>query len=142
MMQTREIALNDAGLNSAGSSAEMYSLENEYADVWVKGNAGEPLTDAEASIYKNLIRNRTNRVFWEGIAFNRLGAAQNIALANFVTFLHQNPGARSQWEKNDDVATLYRKAQYPDYEPGDFGKNIRAQLSRLDDFARESRQQQ
>jgi len=135
MKQTKEIALNEAGFNSSGSTVEMYSLENEYADIWVKGNAGEILIGSEAAVYDNLIRNRENRAFWESNAFRRLGSTRDIPLASFVMFLHQNPGARKQWEQNYKVAIAYRKAQYPDFEPTNFGTKIQAQLKRLEDMS-------
>ena len=134
MKQAKEIALNEVGLTSAGSSVEMYSLENEYADIWTKGNSGERLTDSDAAIYENLIRNRANRAFWQSRAVHRLNEGLDISLANFVTFLHRNPGARKQWEHYQEVAMIYLKAQYPDHEPGDWVPRIRAQLKRLDDL--------
>ena len=134
MKQTREIALNEAGFKSSGSTVEMYSLENEYADIWVKGNAGENLTVTEAAIYKNLIWNRENRAFWKSGVFRRLGSALDIPVAEFVMFLHQNPGARKQWKQDHEDAMAYKKAQYPNFEGSNFGSRIQAQLKRLDDM--------
>ena len=48
--------------------------------------------------------------------------------------MHLNPGARKQWEHMNEVATTYRTAQVPDYEPSEFGTKVRAQLKRIDDL--------
>jgi hypothetical protein len=134
MRLDREIGLSEIGLTSAGSKVEMFSLENEHADIWTKGNSGEHLTGADAAIYENLISNRANRAFWDRQSGLQLGRSGEIGLADFVTFLHLNPGARKQWEHLTEIAMTYRKAQYPDYEIGSFGARVREQLKRLDDL--------
>ena len=130
--QTKEIALNEAGYSSVSSNVEIHVGQNEYADIWVRGNADEDLTRIEESIYGNLLRDRTNRAFFQSNAYRRLGSDADIPTSTFIMFLHQNPGARSRWLKNNAELISNRKALFPGYEPSAWGLSVHAGLNRLD----------
>jgi len=106
--QSRELALNEAGFNVARSRLEFANAIIPHADIWLRGNAGEPLDGTEAGIYASLIHARWGIAFWESHAINKLHSAKYVGIHDFAAFLAQNPGARATWEEFNRIEQAYR----------------------------------
>lgn len=96
--QSQEIALAETAFSVMNSNIEMNNQLNEHADVWVKGSAGEELSEKEGFVFTNLIRNLNQQAFFSYSNWSRFGApSANIPIHNFAELLHHNPGAREAW---------------------------------------------
>ena len=49
--QSRELAMNEAGFNLVRSRQDFANALVPHTDIWIRGNAGEPLDRVEAEIY-------------------------------------------------------------------------------------------
>jgi hypothetical protein len=106
--QSREIALNEAGFKVARSRQEFANAIIPHADIWLRGNAGEPLDRVETEIYASLILARWAIAFWESHAINKLHDIKDVGIHDFAAFLFQNPGAQATWEASMRVEQAYR----------------------------------
>jgi hypothetical protein len=136
LVQTKEIALNEAGFNRVGSLIEMYNARFEYADIWVRGNAGDELDRLEAMIYQSLVRTSWQRAFWDNQGGRRLGGTADVPIHDFAAFLFRNPGAREIWESDTDETNRLRgrllSRQLREVEMQDI---VRADLAMLDQMS-------
>lgn len=140
MKQAQEIALSDSGMSTLSNLIESINGVNNHAGVWARGNAGAQLDDAEAIIYRNLIRVEDNRAFLTSRQFQRLGLlAAEIPVHEFASFLYQYPGARREWLAQQEIHERYRaqllsdrarRLAYP-YIAG-FADQVRSDLEKLD----------
>ena len=117
--QSRELALNEAGFNVGRSRLDFTRALIPHIDLWIRGNAGEPLDRVEAEIYASFIVARWGIAFWETQAINKLHDIKDVGIHDFAAFLSQNPGARSVWEEFNRVEQEYRDRLLD--EPGSAG---------------------
>lgn len=96
--QSRQFALNEAAVNASNARQVVHNAIIENADVWMRGNAGEPLDRVEAQIYEELVLMKWGVAFWSAFVLNDLLEVKNVAIHDFAIFLSRNPGARSVWE--------------------------------------------
>ena len=106
--QSRELAMNEAGFNVARSRQEFANAIIPRADIWVRGNTGEPLDQVEAEIYASFIKTRWAIAFWESQALNNLHDVKDVGIHDFAAFLSLNPGAQATWEAHMRVEQEYR----------------------------------
>ena len=80
---------------------------NEHPEIWSKGNAGEPLSEADRVVYVNLLDSYNDTYFFNYAQNRRLGndAGSRIALTELTYFLHENPGAYEAWEKLETMSS-------------------------------------
>ena len=100
LRQTQQVTELDSSATRAAWLMESRNAINEHPEIWLKGNAGDPLSGAEQVIYSNLIRNfHTNKGFtWR--RDQELGIrGANFAAEELAWFLYENPPARHEWEK-------------------------------------------
>jgi hypothetical protein len=106
--QSQEIAMNDAGFNVAKSHQEFANAIIPHADIWIRGNAGEPLDHVEAEIYASFIMARWATAFWGAHAMNKFHDLKDVGIHDFSAFLSQNPGAQATWEESNRAEQEYR----------------------------------
>ena len=117
--QSRELALNEAGWSFANSRHDLQNTIVQNADVWVRGNSGEPLDGVEAEIYTELILKKWDVAFWTDFALNRFTEVKDVAKHDFAAFISRNRGARSTWEAIIRIEQDYRDRLID--EPGSAG---------------------
>lgn len=106
--QSRELAMNEAGFSVVRNYQDFVNALVPYTDIWIRGNAGEPLDHVEAEIYASFIGLRWSIAFWQSRAMNNLSNVKDVGIHDFAAFLFQNPGARATWEESNRVAQEYR----------------------------------
>ena len=107
--QAQQVAQNESGYYITNSGIERASVINEHPGIWAKGNAGEALSREEKVIYDNQLLVYWAIAFWTTQAQRRLGSDLDVALHDFASFLHRNPGARTTWLENSEIEQQYRR---------------------------------
>jgi hypothetical protein len=138
MKQTQEIALNDYRLNRVDSGIEAENARFEYAELWIRGNAGDELDPSERMIYEGLIDSAWNRAFWNTLSQRQLGMTLDIDIHDFARFLHRNPGAKLYWlnaadQRNEERAFLSGGAIGS--TPSELQEIVRGGLTKLDQMS-------
>lgn len=98
LRQTQDIAVNERRYAQADRGFEAESIRYQYAEIWVRGNAGDELDNADAMIYDGLVGAEYRNAFWDSATQRQLGGDGGRALQGFAWFLYRNPGARESWE--------------------------------------------
>ena len=135
MKQTNDVAFMELDTTMVGTAVDIAELIAANADVWVKGNAGEELTESEHAVYvETLSAMNTRLVVMESHA-SQLGRDEisHLIRRDWAAFLHQNPGARRAWLSREDNLIKYRRLTAPD--AADFSgwrDSIQAELAALD----------
>lgn len=82
----------------------------QYPDIWRRGCANDSLTTKEMTIFRAMIENKNDVAFYRIIKSLRLKAfdSSHSDWADFVGFLHQNPGARKVWMEREESFNNYR----------------------------------
>ena len=110
LRQAQDIAIAEMNASGVANTLEEYNAVMENVDVWMRGNADENLTSAEAEIYLRLLTNMNNRFYFIVQQQERLGVGDEAVLdvAEFAGFLYENPGARRVWRAREDRLGKYR----------------------------------
>ena len=110
LRQAQDIAIAEMNASGVANTLEEYNAVMENVDVWMRGNADENLTSAEAEIYLRLLSNMNNRFYFTVQQQERLGVGDEAVLdvAEFAGFLYENPGARRVWRAREDRLGKYR----------------------------------
>ncbi len=133
--QTNEVAFMELDTSMVGAAVDIAELVTTNADVWVKGNAGRELSEAEYAVYvETLSAMNTRLVVMESHA-SQLGRVEiaHLIRRDWAAFLHQNPGARRAWLSREDKLIQYRRLMAPDAQ--DFSRwrdSIQSELAVLD----------
>lgn len=83
----------------------------EHPDVWMRGCANDSLSAKEMVIFKAMVISRNDLAYYRVVQSLRLkekGTSQ-AAWADFVGFLHDNPGARKVWTEREETLYSYRE---------------------------------
>ena len=135
MKQAQEIAYSELDVSLLGIQAESTNLISTNSDVWVRGNAGEELSSAEAAVFNNLVALLNTRWFVEYRHATQLGRtdiAETIKYA-WSAFLYQNPGARQVWQAREENLNKFRVILLTEGNKWTFWRDsINADLARLD----------
>ncbi len=99
MKQAEDIANAARRTSVVANFIELSNTINEYASVWVRGNAGGDLDDIETVIFENLVWAKTQFHQHESYAARNLGSqiGTKAHIVSLVSFLYENPGARRVW---------------------------------------------
>jgi hypothetical protein len=73
---------------------------NEYAEIIIKGNNGEDLSEAEEFVLRNLVEMEEERVLLAMLSSNTVGRNVRTTELRFAVFLYQNPALRAAWEQH------------------------------------------
>ena len=87
----------------------------ENADIWVRGNKGEKLDQAESAIHAKLVANMNDHMFQLHQTFLVTEPeSEEQVLAMFAGFLLDNPGAYQAWiDAMESRITLLKRADQP-----------------------------
>ena len=127
-----------ADIDSSAIRAEWFFSNrasiNENAEIWVKGNSGALLTDAEQVIFANIVKdiNTNNRFTW-GRERSLGDDSLDYAAHELAWILHSNPAALKVWEKiiADNEAMRSRLMPSIRLRNDDFKQIVRADLEKL-----------
>jgi hypothetical protein len=135
LKQSQDIALSELGASRHASQVELDQSISNHAEIWARGNAGDELNQADAVIYRRLIHSmhwaswtswRRNLLFNQSIPWK-------IIIADFASFLYQNPGARKAWMSYIDDRERHRHLLVPEeYERNEFASLVFDDLAKLD----------
>jgi hypothetical protein len=109
--QNRILAEANFDLMIAQNSLMANQAIAEYPDVWLRGCANDSLSPEELIIFKAMVINKNDVTFYRIIKSMRLketGTSQS-DWADFVGFLHDNPGARKVWAEREETLISYRE---------------------------------
>ena len=104
MQQSQAIAMAESNASYIANRMEESALIIDNIEVWLRGNAGESLTDQEQEIYGQLLRN-VNDGWYFAIEQQKLldrDALIKLDVAAFAAFLRENPGAERVWRARED----------------------------------------
>jgi len=135
MRQAQLIAVADFNVSLMSVEADTAALISENSEVWVRGSAGEDLSDVDREIFEQIAAILDSRWFVEHRHMTRLGEfdqAQAI-LNDWSAFLHERPGLRDVWLSRQIRLNGTRELLSPDRE-ATFGwrEAIEANLEILD----------
>ncbi len=110
LQQAQDIAIAEMNASGVANTLEENNAVMDNVDVWMRGNADENLTSAEAEIYLRLLTNMNNRFYFIVQQQERLGVGDDAVLdvAEFAGFLYENPGAKRVWRAREDRLGKYR----------------------------------
>jgi len=110
LQQAQDIAIAEMNASGVANTLEENNAVMDNVDVWMRGNADENLTSAEAEIYLRLLTNMNNRFYFIVQQQERLGVGDDAVLdvAEFAGFLYENPGARRVWRARENRLGKYR----------------------------------
>ncbi|MCB0667939.1 MAG: hypothetical protein KDC80_19065 [Saprospiraceae bacterium] len=83
----------------------------ENPDVWLRGCADDSLSAPELVTFKAMVVNKNDVTFYRVVKSLRIketGTSQS-DWAEFVGFLHDNPGARKVWTEREKTLSAYRE---------------------------------
>ena len=137
LRQSQQTARNETDSVIFSSFLDMRDAENEYSDIWVRGNRGDELDESEMSIYQNLIRNRHSHAAWTFNFYRTLDSeAYVVPVVNLAGFLHKYTNAREVWQslRADEEGDRRKLLPGPISEDlSEFNELVRADLARLDE---------
>ena len=107
LKQEQQIALSEIIQADEGSSTRLDLAVVENADLWLKANSGELLTERESLIMNRLVAAMYRRASKEVQMRRNLGQYADFAIIDFAIELHENPGARSIWEEQAKSESNY-----------------------------------
>ena len=119
---SQDIAQSEVAAAHYATLVELNNSISEYADIWVRGNAGDDLTEADLTIYRGLLEGLEEyyRLEWRhALRFERGGGAEYDA-AEFAVFLFENPGARRIWSSREDAFVESMQRIVPGYSSQQF----------------------
>lgn len=135
LRQEEEIALSDANLNYLLSRIERNNAIIENSAIWVRGNANDDLNAEDSAVFRAMVLNMNDTAFFANQQLRRMGLdfpADN-TVADFATFLHDNPGAWRVWNEREDALELNRSILVEDGNAGaGWAQTIRSQVDRLE----------
>ncbi len=135
LRQSQDIALSELSASRHASRVELDNAISDHADIWARGNAGDELDYADSVIYRRLIHSM-HWASWESWRQNlRFGQTTPTALnvADFASFLYQNPGARKAWTTYIENRESHRLFLVPEeYERNRFADSVVQDLAKLD----------
>jgi len=131
---TQRISMTANMINISEMQIDHRNTINANIMIWTKGNAGEPLDVLDQSIYQNLIRNYDTTVFlsyYQTVQIQRTDAKKykSATMAHFISFLHQNPGARKVLEELQKQNAAHRNILLGDNFNQEIGPTYHSLLS-------------
>ncbi len=134
MKQAQEIGNAERRLTQVANGIELSTFINEFANIWVKGNAGNDLDDSEAVIFENLVLTKTRYHQHQARAARHLGAdvGETVHRGDLVYFLYSNPGARRVWVAQRERSRRVRALLSPGIS-GTFADEVLSALATLDE---------
>ena len=135
LQQSYNIAKAEVMANYVANSTEKnYSIMLK-PDIWIKGNAGEDLSESEQVIFEHLVLNEIDRAWFAVEQYKLIGYEDWIEpdTAEFAMFLHKNPGARNVWLTRENERTPYFAAAFnTDGNITEFHTNVKFYLNIFD----------
>ena len=136
LKQEQMIALAEVYAASESSAAVIDIAISENANIWLKSNNSETLSESESLIINRLVATLYRRARNQAIMRRVLGSYGNAAASPLMVFaieLYENPGARRIWEAQIDSEVAYFEKMAPD---DDFRRGYRdevlVELAKLD----------
>ena len=133
LKQEQMIALAEVYAASESSAAVIDIAISENANIWLKSNNSETLSESESLIINRLVATLYRRARNQAIMRRDLGSYGTPALMDFAIDLYENPGARRIWEAQIDSEVAYFEKMVPD---DDFRRGYRdevlVELAKLD----------
>lgn len=81
------------------------------ADIWTRGCASDSLSIKEKAIFDAMIEDRNELAFYRVNRYYKLNdeLSAKVIEADFVGFLHRNPGARNVWRNHEEEIVSNRR---------------------------------
>jgi len=133
MRQDQEIALNERSYTSLDGRLELNLSIVDHADIWTKGNAGESLDEVETAIFSKFVENQ-HWISWNSWRSARrfgLTLPEQLAIAEFAAYLHENPGAYGAWKDYMAKRESARRQLVDGYDANDFEIAVDSKLDAL-----------
>ena len=134
MRQTEDIALSEANLTYLLSKIERNNAIIENSAIWVRGNAGEELSEEDSAVFWALVLNMSDTAFFVVQQTRRLGLdyAADATTADLAAYLHNNPGAWRVWNEREDDLQKTRSILVESGNPSiTWATTIRSHVERL-----------
>ncbi len=74
MKQAQEIGNAERRLSVVANNIELHNAINEYADIWLRGKAGDEMDRSEAVIFENLVITKHEYHQFQSNAARKLGS--------------------------------------------------------------------
>ena len=120
------------------SSTQIDLAIAERAELWVRSNHGEPLSEVERLIMNRLVLALYRRAILEYFMRRSMGNTRPQTIVDFAVELYENPGARKIWEAQAEAEASYFQLLRPDGVGRQrFHQQIFAELEILDRISQE-----
>ena len=105
------------------------------ADVWFRGCANDSLSANEELIFQAMIEDKNELAFYRVNRYYHLNdeSSAKVIEADFIGFLHRNPGARKVWRTHEE-AIIANRAKLDVHLVDVWYKNIVQGLQQLDNL--------
>lgn len=93
----------EGALEAQESSVEWFALLAEHGDIWLRGCAGDPLTDEERFVFRKLSVAWLHREAWIWLRGDSIGSAltKNDAVYSVALNLHSFEGLRRELDASE-----------------------------------------
>ncbi len=125
LRQDQKIALAEVWAASESSAAVIDIAISENADIWMKSNNGETLSESESQIISRLVATLYRRARNQANMRRVLGSYGTAALRDFAIELYENPCVRRIWEAQINNEVDYFKKMAPE---DDFRREYRDEV--------------
>ena len=134
LRQEQRIAVSQIGQADAESSAQIDLAIAEHAEVWLKSNKGQNLTEIEQVVMNRLVSTLYRRARIEAVMRRSLGQSGHSPIIDFAVDLYENPGARAIWERQAESEKMRFQLLAPE---DDFRQSYQSEvLSKLEELDR------
>ena len=131
--QEQEIALIQTTQSWVEASNDLNIATSAYADLWVKSNNGEELSDEESLIMKQLVDGWYRTAMSNAFQRRRLDVTGRNTLLMFAIQLYENPGAARVWMEMTEDELRYRiQLSSDETAVREVGEEIREYLAKLE----------
>ncbi len=110
LKQSQATAISEMAASQVASLIEENNAVIGNMDIWIRGNSDENLSPADAEIYARLVTNMNNRFYFIVQQQIHLGLGDNVLLdvAEFASYLYENPRAKRVWRAREERLGKYR----------------------------------
>jgi len=133
LQQEQRIALSQIGQADEASSTQLDLAVADNADIWLKSNSGQELTQEEKLKLDRLVAAMYRRARIEAVMRRTLGQIGGSPIVDFAAELYENPGARASWEELAKREALYFETLRPDDTfRQSYQQEVKDELDKLD----------
>ena len=119
LRQSDQIASAEREATYGMMSIELAALISDHSDVWVRGDAQEELSDADAVVFERLVVAVNDQNYSAYRQLRQMTGEEGTLdfLRGFSIYLYRHPGVRQVWSESEDKLKRHRIVLHGNVEP-------------------------